>query len=278
MILRQQIKTALFSLMMILSHILFLSDVAFSQNVPVYIETINETTFIETLDENPPTLIETVDASDLVGEMIVQLDVEVVDELATDTSMPVSQPDTDQLLKNQADKNYDYSPRIGLNLGSSAAMGVLGQILNPGMDIRIKTDIVLPIEITDSIETRAGFFIGSSSYQSKIDRLDVTLTVIPMIFYTEISYKSKSGYRPYASIGGGMSQLTLAGKNTNTGKSLEGSSMDFSISTGAGLGYLFDSIPLDIVLDINYLIAFEKMSGHFLSTSFGMSYRFGSSN
>jgi hypothetical protein len=64
--------------------------------------------------------------------------------------------------------------------------------------------------------------------------------------------------------------MTSVSKTTKT-KSESYSSMDGTLSLGAGVAYSLSR--LDFILGVNYLMAFEQVTGNFLVISAGAAYR-----
>jgi hypothetical protein len=168
-----------------------------------------------------------------------------------------------------------YQPRFGILPGLTIPTGDIGSVLGMGFGGRVFCDFLLPFLNTPGSKymVRTGLFVGYGSFSSTDPEIDATVTILPVIIYAEGSYLSESGFRPYAHLGLGITMASLQKKTED--ESISESSSDGTLSVGLGCGYTFNSIPrIEFLVDLNYMIVFEEVSGHFASISIGAAYRF----
>jgi len=162
--------------------------------------------------------------------------------------------------------------RIGLLPSPIMPQGDLAGVLGMGYGVQVFGDMLMPaIRISGMpMQFRGGVSLGYSTFSSSAD-FDATLTIIPILLYAQTSYITTMGLKPYLSLGVGATMVSME-KKTQIETTSE-SSIDGTLSIGIGTAYSHRSIPrVDFILGINYMMAFESITGNFLQISIGAGY------
>lgn len=165
-------------------------------------------------------------------------------------------------------------PKLGLYPGMVLPIGDLGQSLGIGFGATVFGDIRIPLNVPAWMALRGGLLIGFSFMGTKDSESDASIMMLPIIVFGKIIFPLDFGLRPYLSLGGGISMVILKGDPSNEDLP-DASSADGTLDIRFGAGYVHRSLPdIEFILDIGYMMAFETVTGNFLSVSLGVSYRF----
>ncbi len=164
----------------------------------------------------------------------------------------------------------DYKVRAGLMAGISLPMGDLGTALGMGFGGGIFADGLIPYSPMPDLLLRAGVNLGFYSFSTK-NEISATLLTIPFIVNCKALYPAANGFTPYAGLGLGLTTNMASGDVAK-------SSYDPSFAINFGTGYNHSSIPsVDFILDIGFMMAFESVTGQFLTVQLGAAYKFDTS-
>ena len=162
-----------------------------------------------------------------------------------------------------------YTPRIMLYPTYSLPMGDIANTIDSGFGARIAYDQILPfITIPKAgLTTYFGGSVGFLTYSGGTDGVTNELTLIPIMLNIQASYDITKSVHPFLSLGVGATLTSLSGTNS-------GSSTDLTVAGGFGLG--INPVPyIEIQLQAQYVIAFEKVNGTYLDISLGVGYKLG---
>ncbi len=157
--------------------------------------------------------------------------------------------------------------RYGLLPGLSMPMGDVGTVLNMGFGADLFADIDVPFSMYENVYLKAGVNLGFYSLSSNIN---ASLMMIPFLIGAKAIYPLPYGFSPYVGLSGGAT-MNMATGDVNA------SGLAGTFAFNLGTSYNNIALPKDLTLffDIEYLMAFETVTGQFLTFSLGASYSFG---
>jgi hypothetical protein len=174
-----------------------------------------------------------------------------------------------------------YMPRAGLLFEPQFPLTELGDVMGLGLaSFQLFGDIAIRLAFLQRkrLELRTGASFGFSGFSNKPEMRDATLSMIPVLAYSQLGYiikNSKIGIiKPYFHLGMGFS-MTSQSSTDSSGKNVEDSSMDGLVSAGLGTGLELKQVKkVEFLLDFRYLMAFETSSQGFFVIALGVGYKF----
>lgn len=120
--------------------------------------------------------------------------------------------------------------------------------------------------------------IGVSSefgyFNAQRSSMSATLMLLPEYAYLMFAFQLGYGFRFDIKTGAGVTIAMLKKKEYKT-TNINKTSYDLTIATGVGLSFNPPKVShLIIFVEADYLLMFEKVKGHFVAPSVGVSYKF----
>lgn len=167
-----------------------------------------------------------------------------------------------------------FQPRAGILPGFAIPVGNVGSVMSAGFGGIIFADIIIPVSFLESkgFLLYGGAMAGYSHFSASASGSSAKINMVPLLVYGEIAYPLPMGISPFARLGFGGTSVSLT---DDSGAVSEASNFDGTLLIGAGAGYRHSAIPyIKFIANLNYMIAFEQVTGHFISMSFGAAYHF----
>ncbi len=167
-----------------------------------------------------------------------------------------------------------FQPRAGILPGFAIPVGNVGSVMNAGFGGNIFADIIIPVSFLENkgFLLYGGAMVGYAHFSASASGSSAKINVIPLIVYGEIAYPLSMGISPFVRLGFGGTSVSLT---DDSGTVSDASNFDGTLLIGAGAGYRHSAIPyIKFIGNINYMIAFEQVSGHFFYMNVGAAYHF----